>query len=265
MDTGLMKKLEALVHRGALFAFGDGLASSSREQPSTQPRSTGVATIDEMLGGGLPRGRIVEIFGPPGIGKTSLALQLVAAAQNDGGTAAFFDADHGVSAEHFAASGVDPKRLVVGRLATGEQTLRAVHEVVSTAVDLVVVDSVASLVPEAELKDTGHDPVDDKTGIIANSHHAKMMSRALRRLTLSTASSGSTLVFINQTRHALVGSAMSLVTTGGAALPFHAALRLRLVPAVREGVEVHIDKARFSQVGHRCLWTLPPTHASSLT
>jgi recombination protein RecA len=265
MDTGLLKKLESLVHKGALFAFGDSYAASTRSASTPSPLSTGVSTIDEMLGGGLPRGRIVEIFGPPGIGKTSLALQLVAAAQADGGTAAFFDADHGVSAEHFASSAVDPKRLVVGRLATGEQTLRAVHEVVSTAVDLVVVDSVASLVPEAELQDATSNVVDEKTAMIANSHHAKMMSRALRRLTLSTASSGTTVVFTNQTRHSLVGSAMALVTTGGAALPFHAALRLRLAPAVRDGVEVHIEKARFASVGHRCVWILPSMHASGLT
>lgn len=192
--------------------------------------ATGDAALDAALDGGLPRGRLVELYGAPGSGKTTLALRLAAAAQGQGAVA-WIDVDGALEPARAAVAGVDLGRLVVARPTTGEQALQIAEALVrSRGCALVVVDSVAALLPKAELV--------APLGEAAPGLQARMLSLGLRRLVHSSLHSGATGLFVNQTRLALDGAVPELVTAGGSALRFYAALRLEVLrppsgPAVR--------------------------------
>ena len=190
--------------------------------------STGCPPLDEaLLIGGLPRGRVVEIFGPDGAGKTTLALQMAAEAQRAGGTVAFIDLDHKLDPESATAIGVQVDRLLVSQPDNGEQALEVVETLVrSGAIDLVIVDSVPNLVPRAELDGCGGDP---HTGL-----QARLMSQALRKTTGITERTGAIVLFVNAMRpqvNATFGTFEA--TTGGNALKFYASVRVE----VRRGGE----------------------------
>ena len=194
--------------------------------------STGSLALDAALGiGGLPKGRIVEIYGPEGTGKTMLSLHSIREAQKTGGTAAFIDAEHALDLAFAQRIGVDVDNLIISQPDSGEQALEIVDTLVrSGAFDIIVVDSVAALVPQAELE-----------GEMGDSHmglHARLMSQALRKLTGSINRSQTCLVFLNQLRMkigVLFGNPET--TTGGRALPFYSSVRLdvRRVARIREG------------------------------
>lgn len=194
--------------------------------------STGSLALDAALGiGGLPRGRIVEIYGPEGAGKTMLSLHSIREAQKTGGTAAFIDAEHALDLTFAQRIGVDVDNLIISQPDSGEQALEIVDTLVrSGAFDVIVVDSVAALVPQAELE-----------GEMGDSHmglHARLMSQALRKLTGSINRSRTCLVFLNQLRMkigVLFGNPET--TTGGRALPFYSSVRLdvRRVARIKEG------------------------------
>jgi recombination protein RecA len=188
--------------------------------------------VDSAIGiGGFPRGRVVEVYGPESSGKTTLALSVVGQAQRRGGTAAFIDAEHALDAEYARKLGVDIDNLLVSQPDNGEQALEIAEMLVrSNAVDVVVVDSVAALVPKAELE-----------GEMGDSHvglQARLMSQALRKLTAIVAKSKTCLIFINQIREKIgVMFGNPETTTGGRALKFYASVRIdiRRIAAIKEG------------------------------
>jgi len=194
--------------------------------------STGSISIDYALGiGGLPRGRVVEVFGPESSGKTTLTLQVIAEAQRAGGMAAFVDAEHALDAEYARKLGVDIENLLVSQPDNGEQALEIVEVLVrSNSVDVVVVDSVAALVPRAEIEG---EMGDAQVGL-----QARLMSQALRKLTAVVAKSKTTLIFINQLREKIgVMFGSPETTTGGRALKFYSSVRvdIRRIGAIKDG------------------------------
>jgi len=202
-----------------------------------QSISTGSFQVDEAIGvGGLPRGRIIEIFGPEASGKTTLALHVIAQSQKDGGTCAFVDAEHALDPLYASNLGINTNELIISQPDYGEQALDIVEMLVrSGAVDIIVVDSVAALVPKAELE-----------GDMGDSHmglQARLMSQALRKLTPVVHKSRTVLIFINQMRQNISSMpfAPKETTTGGKALKFYASVRLdvRRVASVKKG-DVHI-------------------------
>ncbi|PIQ99318.1 MAG: recombinase RecA [Nitrospinae bacterium CG11_big_fil_rev_8_21_14_0_20_45_15] len=203
--------------------------------------STGSITLDNALGvGGVPRSRIVEIFGPEGSGKTSLTLHIIAEAQKAGGTAAFIDAEHALDPKYAQALGVDLDELLLSQPDTGEQTLEIAEVLVrSGAVDVIVVDSVAALVPKAELD-----------GDMGDSHmglQARLMSQAMRKLTGVVSKSHTTLIFINQIRMKIgVMFGNPETTTGGNALKFYSSVRMdiRRIAAIKDGDQVIGNRTR---------------------
>lgn len=224
-NSGNMDKQKALEAALAQIdrAFGKGSAMKlgSREAVQMEAISTGSLGLDIALGiGGLPRGRIVEIYGPESSGKTTLALHAVAESQKLGGTAAFIDAEHALDPVYARKLGVDVDDLIVSQPDTGEQALEIVDTLVrSNAVDVLVVDSVAALVPRAEIE-----------GEMGDSHvglQARLMSQALRKLTGSISKSRCLVIFINQVRMKIgVMYGNPETTTGGNALKFYASVRL---------------------------------------
>ncbi|MFA6168445.1 MAG: recombinase RecA, partial [Gemmatimonadaceae bacterium] len=196
---------------------------------------TGAINLDAAIGvGGIPRGRVTEIYGPESSGKTTLCLHVIANAQKTGGTAAFIDAEHALDTEYAKKLGVDVDKLLISQPDTGEQALEICEILVrSGAVDIVVVDSVAALVPKAEIE-----------GEMGDSHvglQARLMSQALRKLTGAIARSGTSVVFINQLREKIgVMFGSPETTTGGKALKFYASVRLdiRRVGPVKEKEDV---------------------------
>lgn len=206
--------------------FGRGSIMRLGEQPVVKDHeaiSTGCIGIDRALGiGGLPRGRVVEIFGPESSGKTTLALHAIASVHDKGGTCAFIDAEHALDVSYAQKLGVDPDRLLVSQPDSGEQALEICEMLVrSGAVNLLVVDSVAALVPRAEIE-----------GEMGDAHmglQARLMSQAMRKLTGIAHRSGCTLVFINQLRQKIgVVFGNPEVTTGGNALKFYASVRIEV-------------------------------------
>jgi len=181
---------------------------------------TGALTLDAALGGGYPKGRVVEIYGPESSGKTTLALHAIAESQKSGGTAAFVDAEHALDPAYAAGLGVDVDELLISQPDSGEMALDIVDQLVrSSAVDIIVVDSVAALVPRAELEG---DMSDAQIGL-----QARLMSKAMRKITGSLSLSQCTIVFLNQLRSkvgVIYGSPE--VTSGGNALKFYASVRL---------------------------------------
>src|SRR5258705_1253702 len=216
------KALEAaLAQIDRAFGKGSAMKLGSREKMEIETVSTGSLGLDIALGvGGLPRGRVIEIYGPESSGKTTLALPAIAEAQKVGGTAAFVDAEHALDPGYAKKLGVNIDELIVSQPDTGEQALEIVDTLVrSNAVDVLVIDSVAALVPRAEIE-----------GEMGDSHvglQARLMSQALRKLTGSISRSRCTVIFINQVRMKIgVMYGNPETTTGGNALKFYASVRL---------------------------------------
>jgi recombination protein RecA len=205
--------------------FGKGavLMLGSRNAIPVTTISTGSLAVDHALGvGGLPRGRVIEIYGPESSGKTTLTLHVIAEAQKAGGYAAFIDAEHALDPKYAAALGVNVDNLLISQPDSGEQALEIASAIVATnAVDLIVIDSVAALVPKAELE-----------GEMGDSHvglQARLMSQALRKLTGQVARTNTCLVFINQLREKIgVMFGNPETTTGGKALKFYSSIRLEV-------------------------------------
>jgi recombination protein RecA len=210
--------------------------------------STGAVSLDYALGiGGLPRGRVVEIFGPESSGKTTLALQVIAQAQKLGGMAAFVDAEHALDAQYAQKLGVELDNLLVSQPDNGEQALEIVEVLVrSGAVDVVVVDSVAALVPRAE--------IEGEMGEAQMGLQARLMSQALRKLTGIVSKSKTSLIFINQLREKIgVMFGNPETTTGGRALKFYASVRIdiRRIGAIKDGDQVVGGRTRVKVVKNK--------------
>jgi recombination protein RecA len=210
--------------------------------------STGSISIDYALGiGGLPRGRVIEIYGPESSGKTTLALQVIAEAQREGGMAAFVDAEHALDAQYAQNLGVDLENLLVSQPDNGEQALEIVEVLVrSNSVDVVVVDSVAALVPKAE--------IDGEMGEAQMGLQARLMSQALRKLTGVVSKSKTTLIFINQLREKIgVMFGNPETTTGGRALKFYASVRIdiRRIATIKDGDQVVGGRTRVKVVKNK--------------
>ena len=210
--------------------------------------STGSISIDYALGvGGLPRGRVIEIFGPESSGKTTLALQVIAEAQKIGGMAAFVDAEHALDAQYAQKLGVDLENLLVSQPDNGEQALEIVEVLVrSNSVDVVVVDSVAALVPKAE--------IEGEMGEAQMGLQARLMSQALRKLTGVVSKSKTTLIFINQLREKIgVMFGNPETTTGGRALKFYASVRIdiRRIASIKDGDQVVGGRTRVKVVKNK--------------
>ena len=230
--------------------FGKGsvmrLGSDDRAPVETIP--TGSIALDAALGiGGLPRGRIIEIYGPESSGKTTLTLHAIANAQKNGGTAAFIDAEHALDPEYAKALGVDIDSLLVSQPDTGEQALEIADMLVrSGAIDLIVVDSVAALVPRAEIE-----------GEMGDAHvglQARLMSQALRKLTGGLNSTNTTMIFINQLREKIgVFFGSPETTAGGKALKFYASVRLdiRRIETLKDGTEAVGNRTRVKVVKNK--------------
>ncbi|AGH51328.1 MULTISPECIES: recombinase RecA [Sphingomonas] len=221
-DMDRQKALEAaLAQIDRAFGKGSAMKLGSREKIEIEAISTGSLGLDIALGiGGLPRGRIIEIFGPESSGKTTLALHAIAEAQKAGGTAAFVDAEHALDPVYARKLGVDIDELIVSQPDTGEQALEITDTLIrSNAIDVLVVDSVAALVPRAEIE-----------GEMGDSHvglQARLMSQALRKITGSISRSRCLVIFINQIRMKIgVMYGNPETTTGGNALKFYASVRL---------------------------------------
>ncbi len=237
MDDNKRKALQAALGqidrqfgKGSVMRLGDQQAAAN-----IIPVSTGSLGLDIALGiGGLPRGRIVEIFGPESSGKTTLTLHVIAEAQKAGGTAAFIDAEHALDPTYAAKLGVDVENLYIAQPDNGEQALEITDTLVrSGAIDIIVVDSVAALTPKAEIE-----------GEMGDSHmglQARLMSQALRKLTANIQKSNTLVIFINQIRMKIgVMFGNPETTTGGNALKFYSSVRLdiRRTGAVKKGDEV---------------------------
>ena len=210
--------------------------------------STGSISIDYALGvGGVPRGRVVEVYGPESSGKTTLALQVIAQAQKTGGLAAFVDAEHALDANYAKRLGVDLDSLLVSQPDNGEQALEIVEVLVrSNSVDVVVVDSVAALVPRAEIEG---EMGDAQVGL-----QARLMSQALRKLTGAVSKSKTCLIFINQLREKIgVMFGNPETTTGGRALKFYASVRIdiRRIGAIKDGDQVVGGRTRVKVVKNK--------------
>ncbi|HEY9812653.1 MAG TPA: recombinase RecA [Candidatus Sericytochromatia bacterium] len=210
----VLNQIEKSFGKGAIMRLGD----ATRMRVETIP--TGAMTLDLALGGGLPKGRIIEIYGPESSGKTTLALHAIAEVQKAGGVAAFVDAEHALDPAYSAALGVDIGNLLVSQPDTGEAGLEIVDQLVrSAAVDIVVIDSVAALTPRAEIEG---DMGDTHVGL-----QARLMSQALRKVAGNIGKSGCTVIFLNQLRQKIgISYGNPETTTGGNALKFYASVRL---------------------------------------
>ena len=210
--------------------------------------STGALSLDAALGvGGVPRGRIIEIYGPESSGKTTLALHIVASAQKTGGYAAFVDAEHALDPKYAGQLGVDVKNLLISQPDSGEQALEITETLVrSNALDVIVIDSVAALVPRAELE-----------GEMGDSHmglHARLMSQALRKLTGAVSKSNTSVIFINQIREKIgVMFGSPETTTGGRALKFYASVRMdiRRIGSLKDGQDNIGNRVRVKVVKNK--------------
>lgn len=230
----VLTQIERNFGKGSIMRLGD----ATRMKVETIP--TGALTLDLALGGGLPKGRVIEIYGPESSGKTTLALHAVAEVQKAGGIAAYVDAEHALDPSYSAALGVDIANLLISQPDTGESALEIVDQLVrSTAVDVVVVDSVAALVPRAEIE-----------GEMGDSHmglQARLMSQALRKITGNIGKSGCTVIFINQLRQKIgVTYGSPETTTGGQALKYYASVRLdiRRIQTLKKGTEEFGTRAK---------------------
>ena len=238
-----MDEIEKQFGKGSIMKLGE-----SQARLSTDTIPTGSLGLDLALGiGGLPKGRIVEIFGPEGGGKTTLALHVIAESQKKGGTAAFVDAEHALDPSRAEALGVNIKELLVSQPDTGEQALEIVETLVrSGAIDVVVVDSVAALVPRAE--------VEGEMGDAFVGIQARLMSQAMRKLASAIAKSKTLAIFINQLREKIgVMFGNPETTPGGRALKFYSSVRIdvRRVESITDGGEVLGNKVRAKVVKNK--------------
>ena len=239
---------QTLVQLDKQFGKGSIVRLGSSNVVPVSVISTGSISIDSALGvGGLPRGRVCEVFGPESSGKTTIALQVVGEAQRAGGTAAFIDAEHALDPVYASKLGVDVDNLLLSQPDCGEQALEIAGALISSGViDVVVVDSVAALVPRAELE-----------GEMGDSHmglQARLMSQALRKLTGSVSKTNTCLIFINQIREKIgVMFGSPETTTGGRALKFYASVRLdiRRIAAIKDGETVIGNRTRVKVVKNK--------------
>ncbi|QDP73655.1 recombinase RecA [Legionella israelensis] len=241
--TAALAQIERQFGKGSVMRMGDSTVSRDIEAIST-----GSLGLDIALGiGGLPRGRVVEIYGPESSGKTTLTLQVIAECQKKGGTAAFVDAEHALDPGYAAKLGVNVDDLLVSQPDTGEQALEITDMLVrSSAVDVVIVDSVAALTPKAEIE-----------GEMGDAHvglQARLMSQALRKLTANIKRSNTLVVFINQIRMKIgVMFGNPETTTGGNALKFYASVRLdiRRTGSIKKGEEIYGNETRVKVVKNK--------------
>jgi len=241
LDTAL-KQIESQFGKGTIMKLG------TRETIEVPSIPTGSFGLDNALGiGGLPKGRVVEIYGPESSGKTTLTLQIIAECQKAGGSAAFIDAEHALDPEYAKALGVDIDELLLSQPDTGEQALEVTDMLVkSGSLDVIVVDSVAALVPRAELEG---DMGDSHVGL-----QARLMSQALRKITGSIQKSNTLVIFINQIRMKIgVMFGSPETTTGGNALKFYSSVRLdiRRIGAIKDGDEVIGNETRVKVVKNK--------------
>jgi recombination protein RecA len=241
--TAALGQIEKQFGKGSVMRLGDAAATYDVEAIST-----GSLGLDIALGiGGLPRGRVVEIYGPESSGKTTLTLQVIAEVQRAGGTAAFVDAEHALDPSYAEKLGVNINDLLVSQPDTGEQALEITDMLVrSSAVDVVVIDSVAALTPKAE--------IEGEMGEMQMGLHARLMSQALRKLTGNIKRSNTIVIFINQIRMKIgVMFGSPETTTGGNALKFYASVRLdiRRIGAIKSGEEVTGNMTRVKVVKNK--------------
>jgi len=236
-----LETIEKQFGKGSIMKLGEAHAVNVETTP------TGSLSLDLALGGGIPRGRIVEIYGPESSGKTTLTLHAIAEVQKAGGTAAFIDAEHALDPAYAKRIGVDVENLLLSQPDNGEQALEITETLVrSNAVDLIVVDSVAALVPRAEIEGDMGDP---QMGL-----QARLMSQALRKLTGVISRSKTTVIFINQIRMKIgVMFGNPETTTGGNALKFYASVRMdiRRISQIKAGDAVIGNRARVKVVKNK--------------
>ena len=238
-----LSQIEKQFGAGAVMKMGDKGSMSIETVP------TGALALDMALGiGGIPRGRVIEIFGPEGSGKTTLATHVVAEAQRNGGICAYIDAEHAMDPTYARAIGVDVDELLISQPDTGEQALEIADMLIrSGALDVVVIDSVAALTPRAEIE-----------GEMGDAHvglQARLMSQALRKLTSNLNKSKTILIFINQLREKIgVMFGSPETTPGGRALKFYSSVRLdiRRIEAIKDGLEVVGNRTRVKVVKNKC-------------
>ena len=249
-DTKKAKALElAITQIDRQFGKGSIMRLGADHTPTMENSvSTGCLSLDVALGvGGVPRGRIIEIYGPESSGKTTLALHIVAEAQKAGGFAAFIDAEHAVDPEYSKNLGVNIEELLISQPDTGEQALEICETLVrSGAIDVIVIDSVAALVPRAELEG---DMGDAHVGL-----QARLMSQALRKLTGTVSKSNTTVIFINQIREKIgVMFGNPETTSGGRALKFYSSIRMeiRRVTSLKDGGEMVGSRVRVKVVKNK--------------
>ena len=238
-----LSQIERQFGRGSVMRLGE-----ERARVKIEAISTGALSLDAAIGiGGIPRGRIIEIFGPESSGKTTLALHMIAEAQKAGGIAAFIDAEHALDANYARKLGVDTDNLLISQPDTGEQALEITETLVrSGALDIVVIDSVAALVPRAE--------IEGEMGDAQMGLQARLMSQAMRKLAGSISKSKTAVVFINQIREKIgVMFGSPETTTGGRALKFYASVRLdiRRVGSIKEGENVIGNRTRVKVVKNK--------------
>jgi recombination protein RecA len=236
-----LETIEKQFGKGSIMKLGDAHGTAVETTP------TGALSLDIALGGGIPRGRVIEIYGPESSGKTTLTLHAIAEVQRRGGTAAFIDAEHALDPAYAKRIGVDIENLLLSQPDNGEQALEIVETLVrSNAVDLIVVDSVAALVPRAEIE-----------GEMGDSHmglQARLMSQALRKLTSVISRSKSSVIFINQIRMKIgVMFGNPETTTGGNALKFYSSVRMdiRRIGQIKQGESVIGNRTRVKVVKNK--------------
>jgi len=236
-----METIEKQFGKGSIMKLGEAYSTNVETIP------TGSISLDLALGGGIPKGRIIEIYGPESSGKTTITLHAISEVQKRGGTAAFIDAEHALDPAYAKRIGVDTENLLLSQPDNGEQALEIVETLVrSNAVDLIVVDSVAALVPRAEIE-----------GEMGDSHmglQARLMSQALRKLTGIISRSKVTVVFINQIRMKIgVMFGNPETTTGGNALKFYASVRIdiRRIGQIKQGEEIIGNRTRIKVVKNK--------------
>ncbi len=236
-----LETIEKQFGKGSIMKLGDA------HKANVETISTGSLSLDLALGGGIPKGRIIEVYGPESSGKTTLTLHAIAEIQRKGGTAAFVDAEHALDPSYAKKLGVDVENLLISQPDNGEQALEIAETLVrSNAVDLVVIDSVAALVPRAEIE-----------GDMGDSHmglQARLMSQALRKLTGVINRSNTTVIFINQIRMKIgVMFGNPETTTGGNALKFYSSVRMdiRRISQIKQGEEIVGNRTRVKVVKNK--------------
>lgn len=236
-----LESIEKQFGKGSIMKLGEGHHAAVETTP------TGALSLDMALGGGIPKGRVIEIYGPESSGKTTLSLHAIAEVQKNGGTAAFIDAEHALDPTYAKRIGVDVENLLLSQPDNGEQALEIVETLVrSNAVDLIVVDSVAALVPRAE--------IEGEMGDSLPGLQARLMSQALRKLTGIISRSKGSVIFINQIRMKIgVMFGNPETTTGGNALKFYSSIRMdiRRIGQIKQGEEIIGNRVRVKVVKNK--------------